>query len=137
MKHKWMIEEEYNETIRDLWRTIPKNIDVNQQLQMMASNFNEWASTKFGNLSKDIKTMRLRLNACLERDDCPDRNEEINKLETSLEKLLFKEEAHWKQRSRNNWLANGDRNTAYFNKTATERRRRNYILHLLEPPPMS
>lgn len=60
-------------------------------------------------------------------------DEKLSRLEILLEKLLTKEEIHWKQRSSNNWLHEGDRNTTYFHNTATDRRRRNTI-HQLQTP---
>jgi hypothetical protein len=41
--------------------------------------------------------------------------------------LLEKEELHWRQRSRVNWLQAGDRNTSYFHRKATWRAKKNKI----------
>lgn len=54
----------------------------------------------------------------------------MGSLEVKLDNLLLKEEIYWKQRSRINWLSEGDRNTAYFHKYATARRKRNSIHRL-------
>jgi hypothetical protein len=55
------------------------------------------------------------------------KNKEIPEL---IEKLLEQEEIRWSQRSRANWLQNGDRNTSYFHSFATARKKRNYIKKL-------
>lgn len=52
---------------------------------------------------------------------------ELERLESELEHLLVKEEVYWKQRSRVGWLRHGDKNTAYFHKHASCRRKRNEI----------
>lgn len=83
-----------------------------------------------GSLTKEIKETRKRLNTYREAEDIAHQREVIGKLEVSLEKLLLKEEIYWKQRSRNKWLASGDRNTTFFHKSATARRKINWIYGL-------
>lgn len=57
-------------------------------------------------------------------------NEEINKVKTQLDKLTYKEDIYWQQRSRNNWLKAGDLNTSYFHKSTSERKKCNIIFSL-------
>ena len=45
---------------------------------------------------------------------------------------MEKEEIYWIQRSRANWLKNGDRNTNFFNNFATARKKRNFIRRLMD-----
>jgi hypothetical protein len=53
-----------------------------------------------------------------------------SELANLIEKLLEQEEVHWSQRSRANWLKNGDNNTNYFHKFAIARKKKNYIKRL-------
>jgi hypothetical protein len=39
-----------------------------------------------------------------------------------IEKILDQEEMYWNQRSRANWLQNGDKNIAYFHSYASARK---------------
>ncbi|KAH1063901.1 hypothetical protein J1N35_028888 [Gossypium stocksii] len=43
---------------------------------------------------------------------------------------IKKEEMYWEQRARVNWLKFGDKNTAFFHKHASARRRANKISEL-------
>jgi hypothetical protein len=52
---------------------------------------------------------------------------EMNEL---IEILLEQENIHWMQRSRANWLMQGDRNTSFFHQFATARRKKNLIKKL-------
>jgi hypothetical protein len=52
-------------------------------------------------------------------------NEIIAKEKAALiEILLEQEEVHWQQRSRANWLMQGDRNTSFFQNFASARRKK-------------
>jgi hypothetical protein len=47
-----------------------------------------------------------------------------------VEILLEQEEIHWLQRSRVNWLSQGDKNTRFFHQFASARRKKNMIKRL-------
>jgi mannosylglycoprotein endo-beta-mannosidase len=51
-------------------------------------------------------------------------------LEEELMSILTCEEEYWRQRGRQNWLLQGDANTAYFHAIANGRRRKCSIVSL-------
>jgi predicted metal-dependent phosphoesterase TrpH len=51
-------------------------------------------------------------------------------LTEEIQKVLEQEEIYKMQRSRVNWMANGDRNTTYFHNYARARKKRNLIMKL-------
>ncbi|KAE8655191.1 hypothetical protein F3Y22_tig00117034pilonHSYRG01176 [Hibiscus syriacus] len=61
-------------------------------------------------------------------DDIPG---ELLDTKISLNAELDKEELYWEQRARANWLKNGDRNTSFFHRFASKRRRKNRIQNLV------
>ncbi|XP_060959161.1 uncharacterized protein LOC115699843 [Cannabis sativa] len=54
----------------------------------------------------------------------------LNKLNSMLDALLYKEEVYSKQRARVRWLNAGDKNTKFFHKQATIRKKTNAIKYL-------
>ncbi|XP_052479670.1 uncharacterized protein LOC128034843 [Gossypium raimondii] len=73
---------------------------------------------------KDLNGRLLKLGA----SDISDAVlEEITDIKLDLNLEADKEELFWEQRARVNWLQMGDRNTAFFHKNATHRRRKNRI----------
>uniref|UniRef100_A0A803PFM8 Reverse transcriptase domain-containing protein n=1 Tax=Cannabis sativa TaxID=3483 RepID=A0A803PFM8_CANSA len=58
--------------------------------------------------------------------------EEERRIENEILEILRRRESIWKQRSRELWLAKGDRNTSFFHAATVVRKRRNQILVLLD-----
>ncbi|MDO7987362.1 reverse transcriptase domain-containing protein, partial [Sweet potato little leaf phytoplasma] len=52
----------------------------------------------------------------------------IHSIEFELDKLMEEEEIYWKQRSREDWLRWGDKNSKWFHKKASIRRKTNDII---------
>lgn len=48
-------------------------------------------------------------------------------LKFEIHNLLEQKEAKWKQRAKEDWLCNGDRNTRYFHAYATQKKRRSVV----------
>ncbi|TXG63781.1 hypothetical protein EZV62_010775 [Acer yangbiense] len=53
-------------------------------------------------------------------------------LENEVEGMLESEELYWRQRSRTEWLQAGDRNSSYFHKRATARKKKIFISSLVD-----
>ena len=84
---------------------------------------------KFGNVIKEINKSRTQLEELLAMN--ADRKD-IREASDRLNELLYREEMMWMQRSRVDWLKEGDRNTKFFHRRAKWRARKNRIKKLID-----
>ncbi|KAA3462805.1 reverse transcriptase [Gossypium australe] len=96
-------------------------------MTILANGLNVWAST----MQTKRKGVVDRLNRKLEKLNEEERTEEtlveIMEVKLHLNMEIDKEERYWEQRARSNWLQLGDKNTSFFHKHASQRRRINRI----------
>lgn len=79
------------------------------------------------NPAKKIAKLREEI-CCLQKGEQTVRaKEEILSLQKELEHIYMDEEIYWRQRCKNPWAQEGDRNTLYFHSKANRRQRKNKI----------
>lgn len=127
-EHKWLQEDDYENFVKHCWEDPLNPSDLNLKLKNLSLELRCWAKERVGSITKKIKDTKAKINKCMKGPNTGQIALELNRLSVILEKLTYKEEIHWQQRSRNNWLATGDHNTTFFHKTAPARRRRNCII---------
>jgi hypothetical protein len=88
-----------------------------------------WSKKTVGSVSKRIEKLRKRLEN-INRNFVQHNQEEKRSIERELDNLLEQEELYWRQRSRIQWLKEGDRNTKFFHQKATWRAKKNKIERL-------
>ncbi|KAL5759510.1 hypothetical protein ACOSQ2_018348 [Xanthoceras sorbifolium] len=126
----WLKEEECGQIVEAAWREkgVSSSVqDLKFKLNWCAARLGAWSSSKFGSLPKLVGEKQKFLDDLFLRSSEEGVMEEIRKVERELEGLLEKEEIFWRQRSRTDWLAAGDRNTKFFHAHASRRRLKNSI----------
>ncbi|XP_042939571.1 uncharacterized protein LOC122274613 [Carya illinoinensis] len=85
-----------------------------------------WSKLKGGGKNRTLQQKRILLKE-LQLLNKGDLNNEIKGLQSEVDVMLEEEEIKWRQRSKQLWLKEGDKNSKYFHKCATQRRQWNEI----------
>ncbi|KAH9722974.1 hypothetical protein KPL70_006924 [Citrus sinensis] len=86
-----------------------------------------WSKEEFEGRKKKQNELIDRLKMAKQKPPQAIDGEEIRKLEDQISNMLIDEEVYWKQRSRADWLKEGDKNTKFFHSKASAKRRKNKI----------
>lgn len=68
----------------------------------------------------------------LQRDEGPENWEAVKVLQSEIDFIMEHEDIKWKQRTKQNWYQQGDRNTPFFHAWASHRRKINHIKQIVD-----
>lgn len=126
----WEREPALKEVIDREWRCLGHLPDlgaVNNGLGTLMHKLHAWGREKFGNVTRELARLREQLQQ-LHANNAP--REDIRAATDLMNEVLYREEMLWLQRSRIEWLKEGDRNTKFFHHRAVWRARKNKISKL-------
>lgn len=121
-----MREDECGNIVAETWNDI-EGCDVKSKINACAGRLRTWSGTRSYDFMKEIATRREQIRSLTSMPTTEGTLGEIKKIDVEIDELEYREETYWAQRSRQNWLRDGDKNTAFFHKKAEDRRRRNTI----------
>ena len=129
---RWLGKEGLEEAILAGWGDSSGDAyDIVKKIQFCRKAISTWRKSELANSNsaKLIEALTAELDeAQLDENKDPS---EITQLKFKLCDAFREEELHWKQKSRANWLKEGDENTKYFHASTKQRRARNRIIGLV------
>ncbi|XP_019158270.1 PREDICTED: uncharacterized protein LOC109154983 [Ipomoea nil] len=128
----WLTHQDLTKVVQRMRNT---DRDLADNVQRVAHGLSDWNKEVFGNIFKEKKVLLSRLGG-IQRILANKYHRGLYKLEqklqVELEETLYQEELLWFQRSREDWITSGDRNTAYYHAAATVRQSRTKVIKLID-----
>lgn len=112
---------EVRKLVEDIWKQTSDS--VLSKICSIRRNLTNWAKTQAENSKASLLLNQSLLEKALS-DPVPDQ-EQIKEIQEALAKAYAEEEAFWRQRSRIQWLHEGDKNSSFFHAVTRGRRARN------------
>ena len=113
----WETHDSWKETMQHCWGGVApalRLVDLHDKLKKVASNLGKWNRDTFGSVRKEIKKLTAELERLRSEPGRTGPSHLEIKLNDKLVELYHREELMWRQRSRIEWLASGEKNTRFF-----------------------
>eukprot|EP00253_Pinus_taeda_P009137 PITA_09137 len=135
----WLDHPNFQEMIKKCWSEPlegngSKMFNLQRKLKLTKQHIKEWNKTVFGNIFQEKVILENKLEQIHKQGIAGNLSAEALEQERMLSQQWHsrcaQEETLWKQKSRIQWLKEGEMNTKFFHRSALDRRSSNRILEL-------
>ncbi|XP_062014381.1 uncharacterized protein LOC133730890 [Rosa rugosa] len=131
----WFGRDDCLNIIKQEW-ALPTTGNALQQIgvktKALEHRLRAWHRTDFNKQQTELRVIQEKLTDLMKQPHSVQLYEEQRQLHVQYSHLLSLQEKYWRQRSRALWLKDGDRNTSFFHRKASNRKSRNTIRGLLD-----
>ena len=132
----WERHDDFQPVLQDAWTRHGKAktlTELQDKIAAVTSSLQVWGAGTFGGVRSEIKGLRDDLKRLREDPGRVGPSHAELKIVDRLVELDHREEVMWRQRSRVQWLAEGDKNTRFFHLRASQRKKKNKISAIRKP----
>lgn len=123
----WIREPECDSIVEGAWGG---RESVIHKINRSASKLSTWSKERFGDFAKEMRKCREEMSFLMAEPQTAKILSQMQMIDSRLDELEKREEMFWHQRSKQNWIEAGDRNTKFFHGKAQQRRNKNQIRKL-------
>ncbi|KAK8370228.1 hypothetical protein V6Z12_A01G163600 [Gossypium hirsutum] len=121
----WAMDSEAKNLISSEWNWESTNY-VNK-LEKIQGVLGPWKRDRYGKMKNDMRKLENKVDRAIDSERRDDSAIILSEMRSRLSELYARGEIYWAQRSRYQWLRDGDRNTRYFHARAMGRLKKNTI----------
>ena len=134
-KAMWLEDERCKNVVEEAWekgKTSHSQWPFEACLEECQLSLRSWNTHTFGHVGKQVAVLQRKLQMLENMMVAGTNLEAVHETKMELNKWLGIEEKMWQQRSRNNWLKAGDKNTTFFHSKASNWYQRNTISRIMD-----
>lgn len=120
----WLRDDACAEVIKKAWEG---DRDVRGKLSRTAGALTMWSKIKFRNFAREMRECTVQMENLMANSQTEETIAKMREIDERMDELERREELYWRQRSRQDWLQCGDKNTDVFHTKAKQRVQRNTI----------
>ncbi|KAK6123351.1 hypothetical protein DH2020_042911 [Rehmannia glutinosa] len=121
----WVKRKECEEVIKTHWNS---SLESAQDMILNCSiGLLNWSKSSVGNIVEKIKDVKAQIFSLRKKNITAESNVQLHELTALHDHLLEQENLIWKQRAKQHWYKEGDRNSTFFHSFASQRRETNHI----------
>ncbi|GLT96557.1 hypothetical protein SLE2022_141700 [Rubroshorea leprosula] len=131
----WLRDNICQKVVQASWKSIEGTGDwgcLLHKMRVCSNDLLQWNRVQFGHVQTHLKQCIKKFERLNHHQDPALAAREERRVLNELEEWLEREEIMWRQRSRDIWIHEGDRNTRFFHRRATKCKDRNRVEKLMK-----